>query len=346
MIADAASTPDSPFDETEAAGQAVVAAERHGFAVGADDAGERLDRVLVRCLPAHSRARLAQLVDEGRVSVDGRAAKPSLRVKAGQRVEVEIPAPVEALPRAQELPLSVLYQDADVVVVDKAAGMVVHPAAGVPDGTLVNALLFHVRDLSGIGGTLRPGIVHRLDRDTSGVMVVAKHDQALVRLQRAFHDRDVGKTYLALVHGVPPDEGTFDTPFGRHPTDRVRMTGRLLPGAADARRAVTHYRVVEVFGAEAAFVEVRLETGRTHQIRVHLSEAGFPLLADETYGGAKRDRRAGGRVGFAAARVGRQALHAWRLTFAQPSSGAPLSFEAPLPADFAAALDVLRGGRA
>ena len=315
---------------------------RFEFVSEPSEAGERLDRFLAAHLAEHSRARLSQLVDEERVKVDGRAAKPSQRMKAGQRVEVEFPDPVAAEPQPQDLPLTVLFQDADVVVVDKAAGMVVHPAAGAHDGTLVNALLFHVRDLSGIGGTLRPGIVHRLDKDTSGVMVVAKHDRALVRLQRSFHDREVGKSYLALVHGVPPAEGTYDTPFGRHPTDRVRMTGRLRPDAPEVRRAVTHYRVVESFGTEAALVEVQLETGRTHQIRVHLSEAGFPLLGDETYGGAKRDKRAVERVRVAAGRVGRQALHAWRLVLAHPMTGEQRTFEAPLPADFTAGMEALR----
>jgi 23S rRNA pseudouridine1911/1915/1917 synthase len=332
-----------PLEEEPATGPAGPAgAEHHAFQADAGDVGERLDRVLALRVPGHSRARLTQLVDEGRVTVDGRGAKPSQRLKAGQQVMVEVPAPVAAEPLPQELPLCVLFQDADLVVVDKAAGMVVHPAAGAPDGTLVNALLFHVRDLSGIGGTLRPGIVHRLDKDTSGVMVVAKHERSLVALQRAFHDREVEKVYLALVHGVPPAEGTIDTLFGRHPTDRVRMTGRLSPGAPDARRAVTHYRVTESFGADAALVEVRLETGRTHQIRVHLSEAGFPLLGDETYGGTKRDRRAPERVRRAAERAGRQALHAWRLTLAHPMTRMSCAFEAPLPSDFAAALEMLR----
>jgi 23S rRNA pseudouridine1911/1915/1917 synthase len=330
-------------EEGEALESGPPAAERHAFVVEVAEAGERLDRLLAVRVTAHSRARLSQLVDEGHVAVDGREAKPSLRLKAGQRVEVEVPAPVGAEPEPQELPLAVLFQDGDIVVVDKAAGMVVHPAAGVPDGTLVNALLFHVRDLSGVGGTLRPGIVHRLDKDTSGVMVVAKHERALVRLQKSFHDREVSKTYLALVHGVPPAEGTIDTPFGRHPTDRVRMTGRLMPGAPETRRAVTHFKVVESFGSQAALVEVGLETGRTHQIRVHLSEAGFPLLGDETYGGTKRDRRASERVQQAATRIGRQALHAWRLELPHPSTGMSASFEAPLPADFAAGLELLRG---
>jgi 23S rRNA pseudouridine1911/1915/1917 synthase len=313
------------------------------FAVAIEEAGERIDRVLASHLPELSRSRLAQLCDEGHVQVDGKPARPSLRVRQGSQVFVVLPEPEPAEPQPEELPLVRLYEDPDIVVVDKAAGMVVHPAAGVSSGTLVNALLFHVRDLGGIGGTLRPGIVHRLDKETSGAMVVAKNDTAMMRLQRAFADRDVEKTYLALVHGEPPDAGTIDTPFGRHPLERVRMTGRLPEGAPDARRAITHFRVLETFEGGAALVEVDLETGRTHQIRVHLSEAGFPLLADEVYGGTKRDKRAAPRIRTVAERLGRQALHAHRLSLPHPRTGERMLFEAPLPVDLQTALATLRG---
>jgi 23S rRNA pseudouridine1911/1915/1917 synthase len=317
--------------------------ERRRFMASAGDAGDRLDRALSRWIPEWSRSRLAQLADEGLVELGGKPARPAARVKAGDVVEVTLPPPAPAAPLPEDLPLRVLHEDADVVVLDKAPGMVVHPAAGVISGTLVNALLFHVQDLGGVGGELRPGIVHRLDKDTSGCIAVAKHDAALYRLQQAFQARTVDKRYLALVHGAPPDRGTFDTPFGRHPVERVRMTGRLRDDDPGARRAVTHYEVVERFGADAALVSVQLETGRTHQIRVHFSEAGHPLLADATYGGAKRDKKAPEPVRRASEAVGRQALHAASLSFPHPRTGAVVRCEAPVPADLAAALAALRG---
>lgn len=288
-----------------------------------------------------SRSRLVKLVEDGRVTVDGKAAKASLKLKPGAVVDVDIPPPEPAEPQPEELGLRVLHDDADVVVVDKPAGMVVHPAAGVSNGTLVNALLFHVRDLAGIGGELRPGIVHRLDKNTSGALVVAKNDFSLVRLQEAFQARTVDKRYLALVHGTPDESGTFETPFGRHPVDRVRMTSKLRDDAPGVRRAVTHWTVKERYEG-ATLVEVALETGRTHQIRVHFSEANHPLLADEVYGGVKRDKKAPPVVREAAEAVGRQALHAWTLTFPHPRTGERIRCEAPLPTDFEAALAVLR----
>jgi 23S rRNA pseudouridine1911/1915/1917 synthase len=215
----------------------------------------------------------------------------------------------------------VVHEDRHVLVLDKAAGMVVHPGAGHTSGTVVNALLHHVKDLRGVGGELRPGIVHRLDKDTSGLLVIAKHDEALRALQAAFKSRAVKKTYLALVAGQPPAEGTFRTLHGRHPRQRQRFTGKVRQG----KSAVTHFRVTERFGARAARVEIDLETGRTHQIRVHFSEAGFPLLGDELYGG-RRARQP--------AVISRQALHAWKLSFAHPDTGQALSFTAPVPRDF------------
>lgn len=302
--------------------------------------GMRLDLFLSQRHADLSRARIQGLVEGGSVTVDGKAAKAAKRLKAGQQVAVEIPParPVEAQP--ESLPLSVLFEDEELVVLDKAAGMVVHPAHGNWSGTLVNALLFHVEDLQGIGGELRPGIVHRLDKDTSGCLVVAKSDAAMASLQAAFKARTVEKTYLALVHGSPAEKGTFDTAYGRHAHDRIKFTSKLSEG----KRAVTHWKVKERFSA-AALVEVALETGRTHQIRVHLSDHGFPLLADDTYGGTSREKKvAGTAAAEAAERIGRQALHAWRLAFTHPKSGKALRFEAPLPADFTAALERLRRG--
>jgi 23S rRNA pseudouridine1911/1915/1917 synthase len=223
-------------------------------------------------------------------------------------------------------------------VLDKAAGMVVHPARGSPAGTVVNALLHRLGD--GAPGGARLGLVHRLDKETSGCLVVARNDASLAALQAAFKARAVGKTYLALVHGVPAGEGRLDTPYGRHPRDRTRYTGR----AAGSRRAVTAWRLRERFGDRAALLEVALETGRTHQIRVHLSEAGHPLLGDAVYGGRRREARLDpdDPAGRAARAIGRQALHAWRLAFAHPRTGRALRFEAPLPADLTAGLAILR----
>jgi len=311
------------------------------FDVVGSDAGLRLDVLLARLYPEFSRSRLAALCDSGDVTLDGRPVKPGQRLREGQSVRLRVPDPVPATPQPEDIPLRFLFEDRDLVVVDKPAGLVVHPAAGVPDGTLVNALLFHVRDLQGISGELRPGIVHRLDRDTSGAIVVAKHDRALAALQHAFQARTVEKRYLALVFGHPPDAGTWDTRFGRHPTDRVRMTSRSPTGPD--RRAVTHFTTLEHF-ADAALLDVVLETGRTHQIRVHCSESGFPLLGDATYGGTKRASKESPKLRAIAEKLGRQALHARVLDFPHPVSGERVRCEAPVPPDLQAALDALRKG--
>jgi 23S rRNA pseudouridine1911/1915/1917 synthase len=298
----------------------------------ATDRGERLDRLLAARLPHLSRSRLQQLVREGHVTSAGRPVKPSMRLDGGELIEVVEPPAAPAVPAPEALPVSVLYEDADVVVLDKAAGMVVHPGAGHRQGTLVNALLHHVVDLQGVGGELRPGIVHRLDKDTSGVMVVAKTAQALGALQRAFAARDVEKVYLAIVAGEPPDAGTFRTLHGRHPVDRKRFTGRIAKG----KPAVTHW-VVKRRLEGAALVEVSLETGRTHQIRVHFAEAGHPLLGDALYGSrASRQRTQSPRL----------ALHAQRLVFPHPRTGRRVSVTAPLPDDLKAALARLEPRRA
>jgi len=290
--------------------------------------GERLDAHLARAFPDLSRARLRQLLEQGRLTVTGRPAdKPALRLKGGEEVALDVPPPAPAEPQPQDLPLRVLHEDEDLLVLDKAAGMVVHPAAGHADGTLVNALLHRVKDLRGVGGELRPGIVHRLDRDTSGCLVVAKHEQALRALQQAFAGRSVHKRYLAIVHGVPrAAKATIDTPYGRHPTQRKKFTGKLKAG----KRAVTAYEVVERLGSDAALLEVELHTGRTHQIRVHLAEAGHPLLGDALYSRRRTEV------------IGRQALHAWKLDFPHPRTGRRMAFEAPPPEDFQAALRALR----
>ncbi len=294
-----------------------------------------MDQYLARAFPDLTRSRIQGLIEDGHVLADGRPAKRALRLRGGELLSLHVPAPVPAVPVAEELPLAVLHEDRDLVVVDKAAGMVVHPGAGHASGTLVNALLHRVKDLAGVGGELRPGIVHRLDKDTTGCLVVAKNEQALVALQKSFKTRAVQKTYLALVHGVPPAEGRIETLYGRHPIHRQRFTGKVKEG----KPAITVYRVLEAFDG-AALVEVDLLTGRTHQIRVHLAEAGHPLLCDTLYGAG---RKAKGPAAGAQERLGRQALHAWRLAFEHPRTGKALALEAPVPEDFSAALALLRG---
>jgi 23S rRNA pseudouridine1911/1915/1917 synthase len=291
--------------------------------VGPEHAGKRLDAVLVKLEPGLSRAQAQRLIDSGEVRVGGAAAKPAHKLRAGERIEGSVPEPVATNVSGEEIPLAILYEDADLVVVDKPAGMVVHPAPGHAGGTLVNALLHHCRDLSGVGGELRPGIVHRLDKDTSGVLVVAKNDAAHRALAAQWKGHGIEREYLALVRGSPrAASGTVDAPIGRHPTDRKKMSTRTRRG----RSAVTHWRVERRLDG-ATLLRVRLETGRTHQIRVHLASIGFPVLGDPVYGKASGAER--------------QMLHAAVLGFAHPTSGAKLRFESPLPADFVSALERL-----
>ncbi len=271
--------------------------------------------------------------------VDGRVAKASTRLRGNERISLTLPDPEPSGIAAQDLPLTVLYEDRALLVLDKRAGMVVHPARGTPHSTVVNALLHRLG--GGAPGGERPGLVHRLDKDTSGCLVVARTEAALADLQAQFQAREVEKVYLALVHGRLPDEGRLETPYGRHPRDRKRFTGRQ-----GSRRALTEWRVRERFGDRATLAEVILHTGRTHQIRVHISEAGQPIVADPAYGGARREARlpAGDPLKRAAASVGRQALHAWKLAFRHPVTGKHRRFEAPLPPDLAAAIEILRKG--
>ena len=303
------------------------------IATGSDE-GLRLDQFLARRLPDLSRARIQQLIRGGHVTVSRGKAKPALLVEAGLSVDVDIPPPVPSGPLAEALPLTVLYDDADLAVVDKPAGMVVHPAAGHASGTLVNALLHHVGGLSGIGGEERPGIVHRLDRGTSGLMVVAKHDAAHRALARQFQERSVEKEYLALVWGTVAAGRTIDTPVGRDTRHRVKMSSR----SHRARPAVSAVVEAEPLGG-VTLVRVRIATGRTHQIRVHLSEAGHPVVGDPLYGGVRRGVPA--RL-LAVSRLGRPFLHAARLVFSHPRSGVRLAFEAPLPEELAALVSDIR----
>ena len=299
------------------------------FVVGESEAGERVDQALA-ALAGVSRSQAQRWLGAGRVRVDGAAARASQRVAAGAVVEAEPlePLPSQLTPEAIEL--VVLHEDEDLIVIDKPAGLVVHPAPGHPSGTLVNALLHRCSDLSGIGGVLRPGIVHRLDRGTSGVLVAAKHDAAHQALARQFHDHSVEREYLALVRGLPAlDAGRVDRPLGRHPRDRKRFS---VAARGRVREAHTAWRVLRRYPkSERSLLAVRPETGRTHQIRVHLASSGLPVLGDPVYGGGVRSDGA----------VQRTALHAALLGFAHPRSGAAMRFEAPLPPDLADLLSAL-----
>ena len=304
----------------------------------AQESGERLDVFIADNAEGMTRSFVQNLIKKGEVTVDGAVQKANYRLKQGQTVRFALPEPetAEALP--EDIPLDVVYEDPDIIVVNKPVGMVVHPAPGNPSGTLVNALLFRVKDLAGIGGTLRPGIVHRIDKDTSGLLVVAKNDAAMRALSAQIQERTAGREYVALVDGVVgPDEGTIRAPIARHPKDRKRMA--VVQGG---REAATHFKVLERFPADQngasgsgnTLVLCALETGRTHQIRVHMAHIGHPVTGDAVYGAAKN------RLGFSG-----QALHAVRLHLNHPATGEPMRFFAPLPGGFAAALTRLNGGR-
>ena len=293
--------------------------------------GIRLDNFLTSLLPDHSRSQIQRLIKDGRVKGPASAVRASTAVHTGQLFEIDVPPPVAAGPAAEELPLRIIYQDQDVVVLDKPAGMVVHPAAGHSSGTLVNALLHHVTDLSGIGGELRPGIVHRLDRGTSGVMVVAKNDRAHQELSRQFSEREVDKEYVALVWGVVQAGRRIDAAIGRDPQQRQKMSTR----ARRARSAVTRVTFAHHFKG-VSLLKVAIATGRTHQIRVHLSAIGHPIVGDPTYGGVHRRASVNLR---AVMRLERPFLHAARLAFTHPTDGRRVEFDSPLPPDLQSIID-------
>ncbi len=307
----------------------------HTIVVQADSDGLRLDHFLVSVLAERSRSQIQRLIKEGRVRVDGRTAKPNQPVKTDHSITVDIPEPVDPVPQPEALPLPILYQDQDIIVVDKPAGMVVHPAAGHSGGTLVNALLHHVDDLSGIGGEKRPGIVHRLDRGTSGLMVVAKHDRAHEALAGQFRGREVEKEYVALVWGEVMAGRRIDAPIGRDPANRKKMSAR----ARRSREAVTRIVRAEHFGRALTLVHVAIHTGRTHQIRVHLSAIGHPVVGDSLYGGLHR--RVPGDV-RAVTHLDRPFLHAARLAFKHPADGRSMMLTSELPEDLQRVLDDLR----
>jgi 23S rRNA pseudouridine1911/1915/1917 synthase len=297
----------------------------------------RLDQYLTTELAPQfdylTRSRIQKLIDAGKVRVDSRPGKAGGKLKGGEVISIVIPADVRLEVKAQNIPIDVVFEDADLIVVNKAAGMVTHPGAGVTEGTLVNALMYHCGDsLSGISGVLRPGIVHRLDKDTSGLLVVAKNDRAHQSLARQIKEKEAGRRYRAIVEGIPsPEEGTVDKPLGRHPVARKKIAI-----VADGRNARTHYRVLQHWH-KFCLIEAILETGRTHQIRVHMASLGCPVVGDIVYNvkttGSLEARRRLGLIGHA--------LHAAYLSFTHPSQGVLLEFEAPLPADFQAAMDKL-----
>ena len=284
-------------------------------------AGRRLDAALAELEPELSRSQVRRLIDAGDVTVDDARAKPSYRLREGDRIAGAVPEPEPSRLLPEPIPLEIAFEDTALIVVDKPAGLVVHPAAGHRGGTLVNALLYHCPALSGVGGVVRPGIVHRLDKGTSGLLVAAKTDLAHRGLAEQFRAHSVDREYLALVRGSPrASSGSIDSAIGRHPTDRKRFSTRVRRG----RAAVTHWQVERRLSG-FALLRVRLETGRTHQIRVHLASAGLPVVGDPVYGGGRAVARELG--------LGRQALHAALLGFAHPVSGERLRFRSPLPAD-------------
>jgi len=301
------------------------------FIVSPAESGERLDVFLSGKDVLVTRSQVKRVIDDGQVLVNGAAVKPSCRLKNGDTVMVRMEAPEECALAPEEIPLDIIYEDAHLLVVNKPSGMVVHPAAGNRSGTLVNALLFHCRDLSGIGGIKRPGIVHRLDKNTSGLMVIAKSDEAHTGLAKQFKEHLVKKIYRVLVHGtIKGDEGIIDLSIGRHPVDRKKMSTNSKRG----KESLTRWRVEERYTI-ATLLAVRIETGRTHQIRVHLNATGYPVIGDAVYGNSKKRIEAvkDNLLRVALRRLRRQALHSSELCFHHPVTGDVMDFSSPLPED-------------
>ncbi len=300
--------------------------------------GTRLDAFLASVVPDLTRSAVQRLIEDGDVLIDGIVQKSSYKISEGEEIAVTIPPPEPSSAVPEEMLLDILYEDSDLIVINKPVGMTVHPGAGVSSGTLVNGLLAHCSDLSGIGGEIRPGIVHRIDKDTSGLLVVAKNDAAHQALAAQFRDHTVKRVYLALVFGSPKtDKGRVESIIGRHPVDRKRMSSSAKHG----RNAVTHWKVIARF-PEVTLLKLRLETGRTHQIRVHMSESGHPLVGDSVYGGtARANGLKSPEFKIMAKKLGRQALHAKTLGFRHPSTGDYIEFDSELPEDMQALLDYL-----
>lgn len=313
-----------------------------------DGASQRLDAYISANLTDLSRSMVGKLIDDGRITVNGTVVKPSYKVKSGDEISVEVPPPAPADIAAEEIPLDIIYQDSDIVVINKPRGMTTHPAPGSPEGTLVNALLAAVTDLSGVGGVERPGIVHRLDKDTSGLIVVAKNDLAHVNLQSQIQKRTAGRKYIAIVWGDTKfEKAVVDAPIGRHLTDRKKMA--VVTEEGRSRIATTDLTVVERLGG-FTLLEAALRTGRTHQIRVHCAYIGHPVVGDPTYG---YKRNLPGRFGSREKSefdrlvdaIGGQALHAYKLSFDHPRTGEHMDFEVPIPGDMQVVIDWLRAHR-
>ena len=297
----------------------------------AEEKGQRLDVFVVERFPELSRSHVQKLIEQGNVLVDGSVRKANYKLRGGEAVQVTVPQAEPISVEPEDIPLDILYEDKDIIVVNKARGMVVHPASGVYSGTLVNALLYHCQDLSGINGEIRPGIVHRLDKDTSGVMVCAKNDTAHLDLAEQIRTKTAHRTYWAIVHGnIKEEAGIIKGDIGRHPTDRKKMAIVRENG----KPAVTHFKVLERFG-EYTLVECQLETGRTHQIRVHMTSIGHPLVNDPKYGPKKTSPFA----------INGQALHSLQLTLTHPVTKEEMTFTAPLPTDMEKILTGLRNKR-
>lgn len=295
-----------------------------------DSPAQRLDAFLAGALPDISRAQLKKLIDSQQVTCDGAVTKASFKLKGGEAIEVLLPPPAPGTALAEAIPLAILYEDQDLIVINKAAGMVVHPAAGHFRGTLVNALLHHCDDLAGIGGALRPGIVHRIDKDTSGVLVVTKNDLTHQHLADQFQRHSIKREYLALIHGhLPTRKGTIDQPLGRHPVQRKKFSTK----ARNSKKAVTHWSVIDAFQHENySLIRLQLETGRTHQIRVHLSDAGHPLVGDPLYGRrAELNNIKDQQLRTLIRQLPGQALHAHTLGFVHPRTDEYLEFTSDIP---------------
>lgn len=300
--------------------------ESKQFVVDEESKNLRLDVFLSRYFEDKSRSYLQNLIEEGNVKVNEKLKKSNYKLKAGEKVDILIPEPVGLDVEPEDIPLDIVYEDNDVIVVNKPQGMVVHPASGVYNGTLVNALLSHCKDLSGINGVARPGIVHRIDKDTSGILVIAKNDNAHNKLAEQFKDHSMTRSYIALVEGIlKKDEGTIDAPLGRHPIERIKIAV-----VKDGRRAVTHYKVLDRY-KNNTLVECILETGRTHQIRVHMMHIGHPLVGDPVYGHKKQRFNLNGQM-----------LHAKKLGFIHPSTGEYIEFQSDLPGYFTKVIDILK----
>jgi len=301
----------------------------------------RLDLYISTLHPKITRSQIKRLIESGCVKIAGAVCeKPAQKVRGNEKIEVDIPPPEKTEIIPEDIKLNILYEDSDIIVINKSPDMVVHPAVGNKSGTLVNALLGHCKDLSGIGGELKPGIVHRLDKGTSGVIVAAKNDKSHLALSKQFKDRGVKKIYRAIVFGkLPNDEGMIDEPIGRHVTHRKKMSTKTKKG----RIARTGYKVLKRFGNELTYVEIQLMTGRTHQIRVHMSAIGHPLVGDETYGGVNAIKRLKDKELVEIVKViSRPALHAYKLGFQHPGTGEMVEFEAPIAPDFSSLLEQLK----